>query len=291
VTPAAGSPQTVIPWAVASVAVALVLVMLPRAVAFSSVFEENTRLKERLDDIDGQMEQVERALLRLRAYEAQLQSLDTEGEHGPIEASAAFQVPDGMDGWLRTPPHAGDLATGRDGDGRLTASVWADGLAARTDTFLRLFEELEPSLNDHLVKAEELWALERALPSVWPADGELTSPFGWRRSPFGTRWRFHSGLDIARNRGAPVLAAADGVVRSSGWDGGFGYAIALDHGLGVSTVYAHCHRLLVEEGARVVAGQRIALMGNTGQSTGPHLHFEVHFDSVPVDPADYLPPR
>ena len=271
---AEGGPRATLPWAIAALATFAFLLLLPRALVFGALFEENAHLKERLDEIDGRMDQVEGALLRLRAYEAQLQSLAPVGDHGPIE-----RVPSGAS------EPSGELL---DAVG-LPGWVWADGLAARTETFLRLFGELEPSLNDHLVKAEELWALERALPSVWPAAGEVTSPFGWRRSPFGTRWRFHSGLDIARARGAPVLASADGVVLAAGWDGGFGHAVTLDHGLGVSTVYAHCHRLLVAEGDRVVAGQRIALMGSTGRSTGPHLHFEVQFDGVPVDPADYLP--
>jgi murein DD-endopeptidase MepM/ murein hydrolase activator NlpD len=245
-------------------------IALPRAAAFSSVAEENARLKERLDVIDGRMGEVERSLLRLRAYEAQLQSFTPEGDHGPIEHTTL---------------------TRPGGDMGIPAAAWADALADRTETFLSLFSELEPGLNDQLVKAEELSALERALPSVWPAEGEVTSRFGWRRSPFGTRWRFHSGLDIARRRGVPVLSTADGVVSSAGWDGGFGRAVYVDHGLGVSTAYAHLHHLDVSTGDRVIAGQRIGSMGSTGRSTGPHLHFELRFDGVPVDPADYLPAR
>ena len=257
-------------WSAVAVLVLITGIALPRAVAFSSVAEENARLKERLDTIDGRMGEVERALLRLRAYEAQLQSLAPEGDHGPLESIDAVRSR---------------------GDRGIRAAAWADALSERTEVFLSLFAELEPGLNDQLVKAEELSALERALPSVWPADGEVTSNFGWRRSPFGTRWRFHSGLDIARRRGVPVRSTADGVVSSAGWDGGFGRAVYVDHGLGVSTAYAHLHRLDVSVGERVTAGQRIGSMGSTGRSTGPHLHFELRFDGVPVDPTDYLPSR
>ena len=96
-------------------------------------------------------------------------------------------------------------------------------------------------------------------------------------------------MDIAAPSGTEVRAADRGKVLISGWNGGYGYYIAIDHGNGLSTAYAHNSRLLVKEGDLVAQGQAIAKSGSTGLSTGPHLHFEVRKEGVPIDPADYLP--
>ncbi len=126
---------------------------------------------------------------------------------------------------------------------------------------------------------------------VWPARGRITSPFGYRTHPVqGTR-QFHSGIDIALSRGTPVMATAGGLVTTSGWEGGLGRTIIIDHGDGYSSLYAHNEQLLVRAGAYVVPGQVIALSGNSGVSTGPHLHFEIRKNGEPVDPLRYLPPR
>lgn len=124
---------------------------------------------------------------------------------------------------------------------------------------------------------------------VWPTSGPITSPFGWRTHPiFGTE-RFHSGIDIGADYGDSVVAADNGIVVTSGWLGGYGNAVIIDHGSGISTLYAHNSELLVEEGARVRKGQLISRVGSTGYSTGPHLHFEVRQNGSPVSPMNYLP--
>lgn len=124
---------------------------------------------------------------------------------------------------------------------------------------------------------------------IWPARGRISSPFGWRMHPILKNRRFHSGIDIAISSGTPVKAADSGVVIMSGWNGGYGYFIAIDHGKGISTAYAHNSRLLVKEGDVVTKGQTITLSGSTGWSTGPHLHFEVRKNGTPADPLTYLP--
>ncbi|WP_425058454.1 Murein hydrolase activator EnvC [Sporomusa carbonis] len=124
---------------------------------------------------------------------------------------------------------------------------------------------------------------------MWPASGPITSPFGWRTHPiFGTQI-FHTGIDIGADYGDQVAAADSGVVVYSGWMGGYGKAVIIDHGGGISTLYAHNSELLVEEGARVRKGQIISRVGSTGYSTGPHLHFEVRENGSPVSPFSYLP--
>jgi murein DD-endopeptidase MepM/ murein hydrolase activator NlpD len=119
---------------------------------------------------------------------------------------------------------------------------------------------------------------------LWPARGVITSGFGFRRHPiFGIR-RMHTGVDIGAPRGAPVEAAADGRVIYTGWFGGYGKIVIIDHGGGVSTLYAHLSQILTEEGRSVRQGEIIARVGSTGYSTGPHLHFEVRVNGRPIDP-------
>ncbi len=124
---------------------------------------------------------------------------------------------------------------------------------------------------------------------VWPYDGPITSPFGWRTHPiFGTQ-TFHTGIDIGADHGDPVVAADGGVVIYADWMGGYGKAVIIDHGGGISTLYAHNSQLMVSEGQRVQKGQTISLIGTTGYSTGPHLHFEVRQNGSPTNPLSYLP--
>ena len=124
---------------------------------------------------------------------------------------------------------------------------------------------------------------------LWPAEGEITSPFGWRTHPiFGTQ-RLHTGIDIGADYGDTVRAADGGVVIHSDWMGGYGNAVIIDHGNGISTLYAHNSQLLVSEGQSVAKGQAISRVGSTGYSTGPHLHFEVRQNGSPVNPLNFLP--
>lgn len=119
---------------------------------------------------------------------------------------------------------------------------------------------------------------------IWPITGGLTT------DEFGSRWGgFHSGLDIAVPTGTPAHAVKSGVVIFSGWDAGFGYCVKIDHGDGVVTRYAHASAILVTKGQKVQQGDTVIRVGNTGNSTGPHLHFEVIVDGTPQNPRNYLP--
>ncbi|HLY02328.1 MAG TPA: peptidoglycan DD-metalloendopeptidase family protein [Candidatus Cybelea sp.] len=122
----------------------------------------------------------------------------------------------------------------------------------------------------------------------WPVTGTITSPFGWRSNPFGGAPEFHQGLDIAAPSGTTVTAAAGGTVIMAQWYGGYGNYILIDHGGGYSTGYGHLSAIYVSNGQSVQRGQAIGAVGSTGQSTGPHLHFEVRIAGKPVDPAPRL---
>jgi hypothetical protein len=122
---------------------------------------------------------------------------------------------------------------------------------------------------------------------IWPAEGVFTSGYGWR-------WgRMHKGIDVANNVGTPIKAVQDGQVSFAGWDdGGYGYLVRITHADGTITVYGHNSRVLVQTGEIVRQGQTISLMGSTGRSTGPHLHFEVRpAGRSAVNPLQFLPPR
>lgn len=125
-------------------------------------------------------------------------------------------------------------------------------------------------------------------PSIWPTDGSVTSGFGWRASPWGGGNEMHPGIDIASNIGTPVVATADGTVVQSGWQEGYGNMVQIDHGGGVATIYGHNSQIAVSTGQQVKKGQIICYSGNTGISTGPHVHYEVRVNGVAVDPIRYL---
>ncbi|MDT7808733.1 MAG: hypothetical protein QOJ70_2546 [Acidobacteriota bacterium] len=134
---------------------------------------------------------------------------------------------------------------------------------------------------------------ERArIPSIWPVEGESTDSFGFRGNPFGGGSNeFHPGQDIAAPRGTPVFAPADGTVVQAGWQNGYGQTIVIDHGNGLTTRYGHLSKLEVGVGQEVKRGDELGEVGSTGRSTGPHLHYEVRIDDLPVSPLHYLPPR
>ncbi|PTV99290.1 murein DD-endopeptidase MepM/ murein hydrolase activator NlpD [Halanaerobium saccharolyticum] len=124
---------------------------------------------------------------------------------------------------------------------------------------------------------------------IWPVSGRITSNFGWRTHPIKKTRLFHNGLDIAVPSGTRVKAAAGGKVVHSGWMNGFGYTVIIDHGRGIETLYAHNSKVSVAKGSMVNKGQVVALSGNTGLSTGPHLHFGVLQNEKPLNPKNYLP--
>lgn len=123
---------------------------------------------------------------------------------------------------------------------------------------------------------------------IWPISGPITSEFGWRTHPIFGSARFHSGLDIGGDYGMPIHAAASGVVIEAGWIGGYGNTIMIEHGSGIVTLYGHNESLAVGVGQQVNQGDVIAYCGSTGNSTGPHCHFEVRVGGEPVSPWDYL---
>ena len=147
-------------------------------------------------------------------------------------------------------------------------------------------ERLEREMRDY----EDLLRRRGMTPSIWPVSGKLESGMGGRRNPFGGRgFEYHEGQDIDASYGTPVMVAAGGTVTIAGRQRGYGNVIYVDHGAGLSTRYGHLSEIDVKIGQTVTRGQTIGLVGSTGRSTGPHLHYEVRINNQPVDPRQYLP--
>jgi len=147
-------------------------------------------------------------------------------------------------------------------------------------------------LEEHLRTYEAALKERARVPSIWPVEGESTDSFGVRGNPFsGGSSEFHPGQDIAAPRGTPVIAPADGVVIKADWQNGYGQTVVIDHGNGLTTRYGHLSKIEVSAGQEIRRGNELGLVGSTGRSTGPHLHYEVRIGEVAVSPLYYLPSR
>ena len=169
------------------------------------------------------------------------------------------------------------------------------GAANMAERFSNRLNHLDKQVKIQSISFQELdnffknqKSLLSATPSIWPTRGWITSGFGFRKSPFTGLREKHEGWDIAARAGSPVRATADGEVVVEGREYGYGNMIEVNHGYGVMTRYGHNSKHLVKEGDRVKRGQVIALVGNTGRSTGPHVHYEVLLHGVPVSPKNYI---
>jgi len=139
---------------------------------------------------------------------------------------------------------------------------------------------------DHFFKSQKSFL--QSTPSVWPTRGWVTSGFGYRKSPFTGLREKHEGWDIGARFGSAVRATADGMITVAGRERGYGKLIEIDHGYGVVTRYGHNSKHLIKVGSKVKRGQIVALVGNTGRSTGPHLHYEVLVNGIPSNPKNYI---
>ncbi len=182
-----------------------------------------------------------------------------------------------------------------------TASRNGGFLITRNQTTKReqMSSDLEIIQNEIDSREESLMVLKSAVqerqqrlahtPSIWPVNNaKITSSFGYRRSPFANRREFHKGIDLGTRHGSSVYATCDGIVTFSGWKSGYGYTIIISNDFGFSTLYAHNSSRLVNKGDKVSKGDIIARVGNTGRSTGAHLHYEVRVNGLLTNPKEYM---
>ena len=153
---------------------------------------------------------------------------------------------------------------------------------------IKLSMESIGEIKDYLSKQRNLYV---STPKGWPVDGQVSSSYGYREHPKTGERDFHSGIDIAAGPGLPVKATADGIVSFSGWSGGSGNLVALEHGFGYSTFFAHNRLVVVKVGQKVKRGDILSYVGSTGNSTGPHLHYEVWKEGKSLDPITFIEGR
>lgn len=248
-----------------------------------TVFLEH-RLKEAERTIEDQSNQVITMLGKLRSVQADLtrvQQFDSKlrlminMEKDPTDTYAAMggsRTEDFSKSYL--PLHRQELMARK-----------MRSFLEQVSTEVRLEEVRQQELLRTLRDNREVLA---ATPSIWPAEGFISSTFGGRASPFTGKGEFHKGLDINNRPGTPIYAPARGTVIFSGSDGAYGISVMVQHGGGIATKYAHMQRAAVREGQAVRRGELIGYIGNTGRSTGPHLHYEVRLNGVCVNPMRYI---
>src|SRR3989344_5267488 len=167
-----------------------------------------------------------------------------------------------------------------------------------TSNYATLVIRIDEAVKDSALKEQsviELWemlsdrqSLLSATPYIKPARGPIGSRFGYRIDPINGRQKMHAGVDIVASPGTPVRAPADGVISFAGWDEQFGKLVSIDHGYGVLTRYAHNSQIYVQVGQKVSKFDVVSATGNTGRSTGPHFHYEVRVNGIPVNPMNYI---
>lgn len=267
---------------------------------------ENRQLNEQFQVVEGKLNSLESGLEKVRSFVKQLKLITSVGDEdrelklaiGPLPrsgqslpgrapasilpAEAAFRGEEDAVFYQQPPVDALQ--------GELTVEGQRDyaSLAVRIDQAVAETSLRQQGVIELLATLNERQSLLSATPSIKPARGWFTSKFGYRVSPFTQQPVMHNGLDIAAAPGSPIMAPADGVVSFAGYDPGYGKLVSIDHGYGVVTRFGHTSQLFVEVGQKVKRRDVIAAVGNTGRSTGPHVHYEVRVKNVPVDPANYV---
>ena len=243
----------------------------------SRLQQENVRLAQELGELHGRLGSLADTISRITQRDAKIRVLANLDPLDPQVQAAGIGGPT----MAPRPALPGDGPAVRRSE---EIRVDLNALIRRANVLASSFEEAKDSLASHSQRLA-------ATPSIMPTQGWLTSAFSsMREHPILHIARPHEGIDVTAPMGSPIEAPAAGVVTDAGWESGYGNTVTIDHGYGIVTKFAHASKLLVKTGQRVARGQRIALVGNTGLATGPHLHYEVHVNGRPVDPLRYVLP-
>jgi murein DD-endopeptidase MepM/ murein hydrolase activator NlpD len=234
--------------------------------------EENAQLRsqvllvqEKVAHVQATLDRVERFDAKLRSAVTHLQDPERNLAIGPVGApEAAPQAP---------------ATAARENPAALPGRIASlENEAHRQEASLRELSEY----------FEDQKSMLASTPSIWPTQGWVTSDFGVRLDPYNADRSMHQGLDISTPHGQSVMTPSDGTVVFNGTEGGYGKVLVIDHGYGVKTRYGHLSETFVRLGERVARGQKVAAVGNTGRSTGPHLHYEVRVNGIPENPRKFI---
>jgi murein DD-endopeptidase MepM/ murein hydrolase activator NlpD len=227
-------------------------------------------VRERIEHIGSTLDRVERFDQKLRAV-TMLSDPQRNLAMGPTEPEPGT-----------TSPTTDTQFT------QLTTTETPNALMGRLDRLSAEATRQEQSLQELQAYFQDQKSLLASTPSIWPARGWVTSDFGSRLDPYTADRVMHQGLDIAAPHGKEVFSPSDGTVVFAGLEGGYGNVIVIDHGYGIKTRYGHLAKILVKPGEKVKRGALIAAVGNTGRSTGPHLHYEVRVNGIPQNPRKFI---
>jgi murein DD-endopeptidase MepM/ murein hydrolase activator NlpD len=264
---------------------------LQKSMEMNSVLEEENKvanqiLQEKAWQYEARARQFENTVDQQRAtYAERIQYYEEKSRELVERLNELFHGMEEINAELRrrsaTAPNIGIIQN-------LSMPVHAD-LAEMYAAIEREIENISRDSVTLLNAAKEIRGREERIPSIWPVRGRLTSGVGYRAAPFGgSGSEFHSGIDISVPVGTPIRATARGTISFSGFQGAYGNLVKINHGNGYETRYAHNSRLLVSVGDTVSKGDVIAHSGNTGRSTGPHLHYEVRFRGEVRNPLNYI---
>lgn len=239
----------------------------------SELKTQNQTQREQLLLFAAKLDDLKQTLDRVSEFDSKLRVL-TNMDDGEVRIPGAGGPERGESSGITSPTLGEDLLMNR-----IQRELSHLSEAARLE---------EQSLQELSSSVQDKRSLLSATPSILPAQGWISSHFGARVNPFSGQASTHYGLDVAASIGTPIYAPANGTIIFTGVRGGYGKLISIDHGYGVTTRYAHLSEFHVKPGQRVTRGDRIGSVGNTGRSTGPHLHYEVRVNNVPVNPRRYI---
>ncbi len=245
---------------------------------------ENAQLREQLKLVSEKVAHIDETLDRVERFDQKLRAITALNDPERNLAIGPLEPGESRDAKVSSSPAAVSIAAVAGFGGPAPG----EELEGKLDALVEEAQRNERSLSELHRYFEDQKSLLASTPSIWPARGWVTSDFGTRLDPYTADRVMHKGLDIANSVGAPVVAPSDGVVVFAGTEGGYGKVIVIDHGYGVKTRYAHLAELVVKLGEKVKRGQRIAAIGNTGRSTGPHLHYEVRVNGIPENPRKFI---
>lgn len=261
----------------------------------NALYAENELYRSQLKMADEKMQALENKAKTVEKISGQLQELvRTNG--GTVPENTGMGT-GGIGGASTVPDIAKTAGNKKEDDEKIAVSETPGELLKemrrldeRLDKQIRLVVALRSEFMNQAYGAVSSVVNPTAeTPNIWPVAGPISSYYGYRTSPGGIGSTFHEGVDIAGDYGTPISATAAGTVTQAGWVGGYGYLVEVKHADGIVTRYGHNSAVLVYEGQHVDQGSMIALMGSTGNSTGPHCHYEVRIHGEAVDPMYFLP--